>query len=352
MIQPKKVHTVIEGPLLRYIADEKFSIYRRGLLLLFVLSFLLITGSRMSEPTGKNLWWSYLGMATALLGPIGLNMFVLIPKLLFRGRYLWYPVCLSLCIILFYIVFVITSWFFWPPPANIPREALLAGGFAYLFILGILCAATATIKLFQKWINDRYRIMELENNLIHSELNLLKTNISPHFLFNMLNNSEVLIQTDPLKARQILAKLSEFLRYQLYDSAREKVLLSAEIRFLHHFLSLEKVRRDFFEFDIQQQGIEREVEVAPLLFIPLVENAVKHIDTTGTEAYVHLSFMLRDNELIFTCKNPVSKEPHQKVGGFGLPNLQRRLELLYPGRHQLSAYERNDVYSVTLTINL
>ncbi|WP_254500443.1 histidine kinase, partial [Salmonella enterica] len=79
-------------------------------------------------------------------------------------------------------------------------------------------------------------------------MDFLKSQVNPHFLFNMLNNSQVLIQTDPEKASEILLKLSDLLRYQLYDSSRQKVLLNADIRFLMHFLSLEKIRRDYFEF--------------------------------------------------------------------------------------------------------
>lgn len=346
----KKDHITIEEPFLRYIADEKFSIYRRGLFLLFVLGFLFFTFPRMDAATEKHLWRPYVGMTAALLGPIGMNMFILIPKLLFKERYFLYSICLLFCIIFFYTLLVITNWGILPHPQPLSKFAFGIGAFIYLFIVGILCAATAAIKLFQRWINDRYRIMQLENNLIHSELNLLKTNISPHFLFNMLNNCEVLIQTNPLKARQVLIRLSEFLRYQLYDSSREKVLLNADIRFLHHFLSLEKIRRDYFEFDIQETGTNCPVEISPLIFIPLVENAVKHNIASGPGAYVQLSFNLDERQLVFTCENPVSNAPNNQEGGFGLPNLRRRLELLYPERHQLSAYEKNGVYTVTLIL--
>ncbi|MFH6991609.1 sensor histidine kinase [Flavobacterium sp. FlaQc-48] len=356
MNEPEKHQIPKEEPLLRFIVDDRYSIYRRGILFLFLMLFLLFVSSGIDKGREKDLLGFYIIMMIALIGPILVNMFVLIPKFLFKGKYLRYFLWLILNLIVFYIILAAYLRFWLPKnaegPKTIPMEALWAGGVFYIIILVILCSASAAIKLFQRWLRDKYRIVQLENSLLQTELDLLKTNISPHSLFNMLNSTEVLIQTDPLKARQIVQKLSEFLRYQLYDSNREKVLLSADILFLDHFLSLEKVRRDFFEFEIKQTGTHRQVEVSPLLFIPFVENAVKHNITSGPGAFVELSFILNEQGLVFTCKNPVSDSKSAEHGGFGLPNLKRRLELLYPGRHELQMQEKNGIYCATLVLSL
>jgi hypothetical protein len=355
MNEPEKYQIPKEEPLLRFIVDDRYSIYRRGILFALLLLFLLFTGSGIDKGQEKNLLWFYTLTLITLLGPILVNMFFLIPKFLFKGKYLRYFLFLILTIVLFYLLLVLYLWLWVPKNAEgktIPMAAWWAGGVLYSIILVILCTASAALKLFQRWLRDKYRIVQLENSLLQTELDLLKTNISPHSLFNMLNSTEVLIQTDPVKARQILQKLSQFLRYQLYDSNREKVLLSADIRFLDDFLSLEKIRRDFFEFEIKETGTQRQVEVSPLLFIPFVENAVKHNIPSGPGAFVELSFTLNEKGLVFTCKNPLSDQNNAEKGGFGLPNLKRRLELLYPDRHELQIQEKNGIYCATLVLSL
>lgn len=356
MNESRKNKIVTEEHFIKYIIDDQFSIYRRGILFAFLLLFLLFVSSGIDKGQQENLFWFYTIMMSTLIGPILLNMFILIPKFLFKGRYLGYFLSLMATLVIFYILLAVYLWLWLPKniqrPQNIPIEALWGGGVLYIIILSILCSASAAIKLFQRWLRDRYRIVQLENSLLQTELDLLKTNISPHSLFNMLNSTQVLIQTNPLKASLILQKLSEFLRYQLYDSNREKVLLSADILFLDHFLSLEKIRRDFFEFEIKQTGTQRQVEVSPLLFIPFVENAVKHNITSGPGAFVELSFTLNEQGLVFTCKNPVPDQKSAANGGFGIPNLKRRLELLYPGRHELHTYEKRGIYCATLVLSL
>jgi LytS/YehU family sensor histidine kinase len=182
----------------------------------------------------------------------------------------------------------------------------------------------------------------------------LKKQINPHFLFNTLNNANVLTQKDPEKASQVLMKLSDLLRYQLYDSARNKVFLTSDIHFLEDFLNLEKIRRDNFDFSITLNGELQGVEVAPLLFITFVENAVKHNIDAENSSYVYLFFSVIDDELNFHC---INSKPHIRVaksknGGLGLTNVMRRLELLYPGRHELKVTDTLETFNVHLTIKI
>lgn len=359
--QIMKSKVTIEAPLINLLIDKKFSIHRRSILFLLVLCVFLVElwGSFQSEKDGfRNAWILHIGLTIAVFAPICLNMFVLIPYYLFNNKYIKYLSYLTICIIFFYVILLFFVWIWWPnvntgseePPQ---RESLFFSGILYFIIIGILCAGATAFKLFQQWVKDHYRIIQLENNLIHAELDLLKANISPHFLFNMLNNIEVLIKTEPTKARRILLEFSEFLRYQLYDSGKRTVLLSADIKFLNNFLSLEKIRRDHFEFEIQEFGTQRQLEVSPLIFIPFVENAVKHNLTTST-AFVKIVFRVSENQIIFICENPMTDQRKENVpdGGFGLPNVQRRLHLLYPNRHELTIVEKKGLYSVTLMLNL
>jgi len=345
-------------PFLRFVVDSKFKVYRRILLFGF-LTFLLVGENTKHEFSDQTFMLLKMGGFLIAVVLISINIYILVPVFLFKGRYVWYAVWVFTIILLSFAFFTFLKT--WLPTLRIrPDEPISMddnfwGDFmAITIMMGVLCAATTALKLFQRWIRDNYRIMQLENIRMHTELDLLKSQVNPHFLFNMLNNSQVLIQTDPEKASQILVKLSDLLRYQLYDSSRQEVLLSAEILFLVHFLSLEKTRRDYFEFEVRQEGTDEQVLLAPLLFIPFVENAIKHNIQSVNGAYVHLRFRLSKRVLIFECTNPkpLGRLEEGGSGGLGLPNVKRRLELLYPGRHHLMIGDYADRYHVCLTLNL
>ncbi|WP_343675034.1 histidine kinase [Chitinophaga sp.] len=271
-------------------------------------------------------------------------MYVLVPKLLFRNKNIEY--CLSVAGIL--VVVAICGYFFNP---FVKGRGLNIPLFSFLTVL--LLAASSSIKLFQKGMMDKQLIYELEQSKAYAELEQLKNQINPHFLFNMLNNANVLTKKDPEKASQVLMKLSDLLRYQLYDSARDKVLLTSDIHFLEDFLNLEKVRRDSFDFLISKEGDLSGVQIPPLLFISFVENAVKHNNDATKSSYVHLYFDVRNNELFFKCINskPILKSDSNS-GGLGLANIRRRLELLFPASHSLSIEDNTETYCATLNIKL
>lgn len=272
------------------------------------------------------------------------NMYVLVPKLLFRNKNIEY--CLSVISIL--VIVAVCGYFINPfnkeNGLNIPL---------FSFLTMLLLAASASIKLFQKGMMDKQLIYELQQSKTYAELEQLKNQINPHFLFNMLNNANVLTKKDPEKASQVLMKLSDLLRYQLYDSTRDKVLLTSDIHFLEDFLNLEKVRRDSFDFLISKEGDLSGVQIPPLLFISFVENAVKHNNDATKSSYVNLYFNVRNDELFFKCINskPVLKSVNN-TGGLGLTNVKRRLELLFPATHSLNIEDHSESYCVVLTIKL
>jgi LytS/YehU family sensor histidine kinase len=269
---------------------------------------------------------------------------VLVPKFLFKNKNIEY----SLSVIGILVVVAVCGYFFNPfdkgHGLNIPL-------FSFLTIL--LLAASSSIKLFQKGMMDKQLIYELEQSKTYAELEQLKNQINPHFLFNMLNNANVLTKKDPEKASQVLMKLSDLLRYQLYDSSRDKVLLTSDIHFLEDFLNLEKVRRDSFDFLISKEGDLSGVQVPPFLFISFVENAVKHNNDATKLSYVDIYFDVRNDELFFKCINskPTLKSISNRAG-LGLINVKRRLELLFPATHSLNIEDDSERYCVTLTIRL
>ena len=279
------------------------------------------------------------------------NMYFFVPKFLFKKEYLSYGLyVLAIMVVSFYIHEFFAYQF---KADSLPYQDDSINFFTFSFMIMVLIIASSAIKLFQQWIADAQLIFDLKLAKAGAELEQLKNQINPHFLFNMLNNANVLIEDDPKKASQVLVKLSDLLRYQLYDSSRDKVLLTSEIHFLEDFLNLEKVRRDNFNFLISKEGELSGVQVPPLLFISFVENAVKHNNDSAKSSYVNLFFEVRSNALFFKCINskPAVKAI-SKAGGLGMDNIQRRLALLFPSTHDLKIEDNSETYCVTLTLKL
>lgn len=324
---------------LQFLTSTRYRLYRHLLLVAFFSLVLLNSGPEVSAP---------ILTLTLFLLLFYLNMYFLVPKLLFKNKYILYALSILAIIALSAKTYALAVVLF---NLETDESGLNIPLFASLII--VLVAASTSVKLFQKWVVDKQLIYELEKSKTMAELEQLKNQINPHFLFNMLNNANVLTKKDPEKASQVLMKLSDLLRYQLYDSARDKVLLTSDIHFLEDFLNLEKVRRDSFDFVISKEGNLSGVQIPPLLFISFVENAVKHNNDAAKSSYVNLFFDVRNDELSFKC---VNSKPSVKAvnanGGLGLANIQRRLELLFPQSHHLEIEDEPENYSINLTLKL
>lgn len=342
--------------LLHFFLSPERRLHRHVLCLALIAFMVLRSHNEEYTATGAVL------MKTVLLAWLTalpyINMYWLVPRFLFKRRYLAYlALVFSITLSSFFLVFeggkrLIAPYHIGPERTE---TLTLESVFSFLFAFSVLMAASTSIKLFQRWILDSYRFRQLENSRLHSELDQLKSQITPHFLFNMLNNTHVLIQKDPALASEVILKLSDLLRYQLYDSTRDRVLLRADIRFLDDFLNLEKIRRDFFKFTIAEIGVKEDTVVPPFIFISFVENAVKHGAGIDGDFYVHLKFEARNNRLFFSCENskpsPMATSGPQK-GGLGLINVKRRLDLIYPGNYKLDIRENEQRYLITLSTPL
>ncbi len=206
----------------------------------------------------------------------------------------------------------------------------------------------------------RMQLEEEKRKSAEAELVWLKHQLNPHFLFNTLNNISSLTQIDPDKAQESIGQLSDLLRYALYDSEAEKVSLASEMEFMSNYVDLMALRCNELttvtkEFQMPQGSIE----VAPLLFISLVENAFKHGVNARYPSYVNVKMYYQDGKVWFSCSNSVfnkgteaaAKSDH--IGsGIGLENMKRRLELLYPGRYTYEQKIENDTYIVTVEIDV
>ena len=198
-------------------------------------------------------------------------------------------------------------------------------------------------------------MQELEQQAAKSELQALRSQIQPHFLFNMLNSINTLLYIDPEKASYTLTKLSDFLRHLLYQSHEERVFLSSELRFLTDFLSLEAMRRDDFTYEItyNEKNIQG-IQLPPNILLILAENAVKHSIDALAPTYIYMKCEQKEGWLHFSVRNsvPLQPNPQQKFSGIGLTNLCRRLELLYGDCFKLLQEALPQEYIVTLVLQL
>jgi two-component system, LytTR family, sensor kinase len=216
-----------------------------------------------------------------------------------------------------------------------------------------------TIGLTLRLIGDKQRkekeIAERETENLKSELSFLRSQVSPHFLFNVMNNVVSLARLQPQKVEPTLIKLSSLMRYMLYESDEKKVEIRKEVEYLQAYIDLQALR---FGDDVKvtfQQNIQDNILIEPMLFIPFVENAFKHGIGLLSNPEINIFIQKKDNVLIFKCLNKFknnSNDNKDDASGIGLRNVQRRLELLYPEQHELKISENRDWFEVNLTIKM
>jgi len=214
----------------------------------------------------------------------------------------------------------------------------------------------AMLRFAVEWLEFEAKKKEVENEKLTAELNFLKAQINPHFLFNTLNNLYYLAYSKSENTTEVIAKLSQMMRYMIYDSNHPKVLLSKEIEYMQSYISLERLRlNDQIPIKFEISGNTENVWITPLIFITFLENAFKHgVSNSNPKAWVNIAIRLQDKECIYSVEN--SKTSDQKdngeKSGIGLQNVKRRLELSYPGKHKLVTEEIPGRYLVKLNLSL
>lgn len=222
------------------------------------------------------------------------------------------------------------------------------------------------VRAFRDILNLRLKNLQLEKDKINLELDFLKAQVNPHFLFNTLNSVYARVFDSDEQAADLVLRLSELMRYNLYETDVEKITLDKELSYVQNYLDLERNRLSdqYVVIDYNQNGDPSTYQIAPLLLIAFVENAFKHGVKGATEpAYVQVSATITEGQLVFQVENSVprkrktapveaSAEPDRKSGGIGLGNVRRRLEALYKGRYELVVTPAEDSYTTALTIQV
>jgi len=350
---------VQDTSIIRFIVGQKFRGMRHVMLLIGVLLMLLLSKD-VTQYRGDFRILKVMVIYVSLVAVCYVNINILVPVFFFKGRYLAYLILLVLLATISLATISNLLDTFFPDTSSIfvKKESEGRGFYESLVILIPIILVTTMVKLFQRWMRDSDRIEELNKLTYSMELNELRNQINPHFLFNMLNGIKSLVRSNPARATEVIMKLSEFLRYQLYENSSEHTLLRSEISFLNNFLQLEVLRRDNFEVKVDNRLAGTDLDylgIPPNIFLIFVENAVKHsVDVSGLESYVLVTFGIEDNRLNFNCLNSVDPNylpsADNNNSGLGLSNVKRRLTLLYGNDYTLEIRSSDIKYEILLTL--
>jgi len=187
------------------------------------------------------------------------------------------------------------------------------------------------------------------------ELALVKSQLDPHFLFNTINNIDVLILKNATTASDYLNKLSDIMRFMLYETKTDEILLTKEIEYIEKYIDLQKIRTSNSKYvNFQITGNPKEKVIAPMVFIPLIENAFKHTNNKKLEHAIHIEILIENDSVHMECVNKYDASRKSENGSNGLGNdlIKKRLNLIYPDKHHLEVGKQNDLYRVGLTIEL
>ncbi len=289
------------------------------------------------------------------------NMYVLMPFFLQKRAYLRYFLAITLALFLGALlesaVFSVISTI---GPED--KRVLLSSRFILNTIMAITytVAITMSLKLVKHWYEKEKLTKELEILNTETELKYLKSQINPHFLFNSLNSIYALTLQKSELAPELILKLSDILRYILYEGSDKRVSLDKEIKYLRSYAELEKVRHgDRINLSLKIEGDIETQEIVPMLLIPFVENSFKHGFGRDMESgYVNINIQVIQDELKLELKNSKPsvgmelKNTENYLGGIGLYNVNRRLNLMYPDKHSMEVVETDIEYKVNLKINL
>ena len=330
-------------------------------ILFWLLSFfVLLNIFAYSEELGKTDFIYAALFQFPLIVIVYLNLRVLIPFFLKKKKYWTY--------ILFLIPLIaLTSWlaqfmfenlvdyifpgYFFISYFEFRDYALFT--IIYLFVSTLLKMSKGGFQLMEA----QRQLNELKEENLRTELSVLKSQINPHFLFNSLNSIYSLSLDNEDATPQVILKLSELLRYMLYEASDEKVALEKEIYHLKNYVQLQKLRvSEKAEIRFEQIGNFDHLKITPLLLLPLVENGFKHgIKGDVESAFIHVFSKIENDEFIFSVKNnkgKVDEMKDDKYKGIGLKNVKRRLSLLYPEKHKLEIEEDEKTFFVILKIQL
>lgn len=290
------------------------------------------------------------------------NYFLLVNRYLF-SRHGWKYFLSNLVLIAFGMLTVHLLMQLLPPPEihrphRPPREWQEVVGFFLVnaMLYALVAGLSVAIKMTNGWYQIESMRHELEKSRAEAELQNLKSQLNPHFLFNTLNNIYSLIAFSPERAQEAVHDLSRLLRYVLYDSSQPQVSLENEFDFIRNYVELMRIRLpEQVELKTEIAAAQPDARIAPLLFISLIENAFKHGVSNSRPSFIHLNIHQNGDLVVCLLENsyfPKDTEQDKSGSGIGLKNLRKRLELIYPNKHIFSCGVDGEKYHSMLEIRI
>lgn len=353
---------------------KKNKLYKVSIVVLHLIGWmLLLLLPLLTGPPATSLHFVISAIHVALLAIFFyFNMFYLIPNYLSSKRLFNY---ISLCVLSIVIVSTLIisvrqlmkgdDYFkpgFRPPPMEEFRGHRMKhdrNGFGKDIIPSLISvlfifALSTSFKTISEYLNTEKKQNQSEKEKLNSELSFLKSQVSPHFLFNTLNNIYSLASIKSDDTAPTIMKLSDMLRYMLYESEKEKVAIMKEVEYLKSYMELQKLRLpEDVRIDFNVQLDNGQLMIAPMLLIPFIENAFKHGISYSVPSFIEITIRSIKESIILTVKNTVnSNKDKDENSGIGLQNVRRRLELLYSGKHSLKLKTGDALFEINLTLDL
>lgn len=288
-----------------------------------------------------------------------INLLYLFPQYLKKGQYWTYLLLLIGVALIFTPLKLVLKYFLFSKVGSI-QDDILTNLYAYFFSTFLVAGLSTVGKIMVDWIVQNRKKTVTQNESMQSELRFLKSQINPHFLFNTLNSLYALTLKKDDKAPDIVIKLSEMMRYMLYECNEPRVPLSKEINYLKNYLDLERLRqRKGIDIQLKVNGNVSDQMIAPLMLIPFLENSFKHgVNANIKDGFVVATLNVEPRAVHFILENskgsqmPSQLHGNRPSGGIGLVNVRRRLDLLYKGRYELNIRESPSTYAVHLDLEL
>ena len=307
---------------------------RRHLLLILSLALIASHQTYINFQTYPDIWAYkiYLWMAYLIL--CYFNIYVLVPRLLLKKKYVLYGLALSVAIIFMLLAkYCIKLAAFSALNISQPYSWVSLLDSVSYFAFYVICISGVSLTiLLRLWMEDKMQISRLENEHVRLEVDRMKEQINPQFLFDILVHTAELTKTDPRKTSEMLLKLSQLLRYELYDCNRKEVLLSSDIQFVANYLKLEQLHDGGFTYTLSTDGNTGRHFVPPLLFISVVQGVLNQIRCGQEPFALQVFFRVDDDKIRMSCSTDNSD-----LSDYGFSNVRRRLDLLYPtGNYRFS----------------
>lgn len=283
------------------------------------------------------------------------NVYYCFPQYFKKGRYGWYALSVTGCLLL-YTIFknIHDAWLYGYVLGDLQKQSVFYNTFYNFSIAVFYLSFTLALALSKNWYKQQQLLQQIQVEKLETELRYLKAQMNPHFLFNSINTIYFQIDKNNVAARESLQKFSELLRYQLYECNEEAIAIEKEIEYLKSYIDLQRLRKKKnYNIHFETSDEVQHFSIAPLLLIAFVENAFKHVSNfTDKDNYIQVQLHRQNGCMLFDVTNTKSNHAVIDTEGIGLKNVKRRLELLYENKYDLQINNEPELYAVHLKLQI